>query len=136
VPSVSGKVQLQSIVGLEREIPNEDGSVKRVFADGRQVVFFANGTIKEINSHETTIFFTNGDIKRTHQNGIIEYYYFDVETWQTTHPSGVELYHFAQTDQVELHAAGDEPKDKEILFPDGTIRRVYSNGFEEDVAGL
>ena len=136
LPSVSDKVRLRSTAGLEREIPHEDGRVERVFADGRRVVFFANGTIKEIDGHETTIFFTNGDIKRTHQNGIIEYYYFDVETWHTTHPTGVELYHFVQTNQVELHAAGDEPKDKEILFPDGTLRRVYSNGFEEDVAGL
>ena len=136
LPSVSDKVRLRSTAGLEREIPHEDGRVERVFADGRRIVFFANGTIKEIDGHETTIFFTNGDIKRTHQNGIIEYYYFDVETWHTTHPTGVELYHFVQTNQVELHAAGDEPKDKEILFPDGTLRRVYSNGFEEDVAGL
>ena len=136
LPSVSDKVRLRSTAGLEREIPHEDGRVERVFADGRRVVFFANGTIKEIDGHETTIFFTNGDIKRAHQNGIIEYYYFDVETWHTTHPTGVELYHFVQTNQVELHAAGDEPKDKEILFPDGTLRRVYSNGFEEDVAGL
>ena len=107
LPSVSDKVRLRSTAGLEREIPHEDGRVERVFADGRRVVFFANGTIKEIDGHETTIFFTNGDIKRTHQNGIIEYYYFDVETWHTTHPTGVELYHFVQTNQVELHAAGD-----------------------------
>ena len=48
----------------------------------------------------------------------------------------VELYHFAHTDQVELHAAGEEPKEKHILFPDGTLRVIHADGREEDIPAV
>jgi len=137
VPSVSDKSRLFDAVGAIREFSHEDGRIERVFADGARVVAFTNGTVKEIARDDTTtVYFTNGDVKRTHEDGIVEYYYRDVDTWHTTHPSGVELYHFAHTDQVELHAAGEEPKEKQILFPDGTLRVIHADGREEDIPAV
>ena len=137
VPSVSDKSRLFDAVGAIREFSHEDGRIERVFADGARVVTFTNGTVKEIARDDTTtVYFTNGDVKRAHNDGIVEYYYRDVDTWHTTHPSGVELYHFAHTDQVELHAAGEEPKEKHILFSDGTIRVIHADGREEDIPAV
>ena len=137
VPSVSDKSRLFDAVGAIREFSHEDGRIERVFADGARVVAFTNGTVKEIaRDDSTTVYFTNGDVKRAHNDGIVEYYYRDVDTWHTTHPSGVELYHFAHTDQVELHAAGEEPKEKHILFPDGTLRVIHADGREEDIPAV
>ncbi len=51
-----------------------------------------------------------------------------VDTWHTTHPEGVEVYHFP-SGQTEAHGVDWR---KEILFPDGLLRRVYPDGREED----
>ena len=137
VPSVSMVPSLTA--GVVREREHEDGRVERHFADGRRIITFPNGTAKEIvqlgaSASLETIYFINGDVKRTHPSGLVEYYYSDVETWHTTHPSGDELYHFIQTNQVELHrdASDGTNREKEILFPDGTLRRIYPDGREED----
>ena len=137
VPSVSMVPNVTTAVVRERE--HEDGRVERHYADGRRLITFPNGTAKEIvqlgaRASMETVYFINGDIKRTHPSGLVEYYYSDVETWHTTHPSGDELYHFVQTDQVELHrdAADGTNREKEILFPDGTLRKIYPDGREED----
>ena len=132
-PSVNDKSRLLSSVGVVQEVEHDDGRIERFYGSGRRVVTFTNGTIKEMvpigGGTEETVYFTNDDIKRTSPDGVVEYYYAEVETWHTTHPSGVELYHFVNTHQVELHGANDY---REILFPDGTLRRVHSDGREED----
>ena len=132
-PSVNDKSRLLSSIGVVQEIEHDDGRIERFYGSGRRVVTFTNGTIKEMvpigGGTEETVYFTNDDIKRTSPGGVVEYYYAEVETWHTTHPSGVELYHFVNTHQVELHGANDY---REILFPDGTLRRVHPDGREED----
>ncbi len=45
--------------------------------------------------------------------GLIEYYYKEVDTWHTTHPSGVEVFYFS-TGQTEAHHPSGM---KEIIFP-------------------
>ena len=112
---------------------HEDGRVERVSRQtGRRVVTFANGTVKDVTSSKegniSTVYFTNGDVKRVHPGGRVEYFYKEVDTWHTTHPEGVEVYHFP-SGQTEAHGAGGQ---KEILFPDGLLRRVYPDGREED----
>jgi centromere protein J len=95
-------------------------------------VHFTNGTLKDISpSMEgpiSTVYFTNGDVKRSHPGGRVEYYYKEVDTWHTTHPGGAEVYHFP-SGQTEAHGLDGY---KEILFPDGLLRRVYPDGREED----
>lgn len=96
------------------------------------MVHFSNGTLKDMSpSREgpiATVYFTNGDVKRAHPGGRVEYFYREVDTWHTTHPGGVEVYHFP-SGQTEAHGPNGY---KEILFPDGLLRRVYPDGREED----
>ena len=112
---------------------HEDGRVERVSIEtGRRVVTFANGTVKDVTPSAegaiSTVYFTNGDVKRAHPGGRVEYFYKEVDTWHTTHPEGVEVYHFP-SGQTEAHGADGR---KEILFPDGLLRRVFPDGREED----
>ena len=96
------------------------------------MVTFANGTVKDVTPSAegaiSTVYFTNGDVKRAHPGGRVEYFYKEVDTWHTTHPEGVEVYHFP-SGQTEAHGADGR---KEILFPDGLLRRVFPDGREED----
>ena len=114
------------------EIAHDDGRVERVLPGGRRVVRFANGTLKDISPSAggpiSTVYFTNGDVKRTHPGGRVEYFYREVDTWHTTHPGGIEVYHFP-SGQTEAHGPDGY---KEILFPDGLLRKVHADGREED----
>lgn len=135
VPSVSDKSSLNSTSGMIQEVAHDDGRMERIFANSRRVVKFPNGTIKEMvpssDGTVSTVYFANGDIKRSYPDDSVEYYYDEVDTWHTTHPAcGVEVYHFVSTGQVELHGAHDY---KEVLFPEGILRRIYPDGREEDV---
>ena len=60
--------------------------------------------------------------------GMVEYFYAKADTWHTTCPEGVEVYHFP-TGQTEAHHTGGL---KEIIFPDGNMRLVHSQGAESD----
>ena len=56
--------------GRAQEVRHADGKSERVYGDGRRVVTFPNGTLKEATADgRATIRFTNGDIKRTLPNG-------------------------------------------------------------------
>ena len=57
--------------------------------------------------------FRAGDDRTTLSAGLIEYYYKEVDTWHTTHPSGVEVFYFS-TGQTEAHHPSGM---KEIIFP-------------------
>ena len=58
--------------------------------------------------------------------GTVEYYYAKADTWHTTCPGGIEVYHFP-SGQTEAHHPGDL---KEIIFPDGSMRLVQGRGTE------
>ncbi len=60
--------------------------------------------------------------------GTVEYFYAKADTWHTTCPEGLEVYHFP-TGQTEAHHKGGL---KEIIFPDGSMRLVRSQGAESD----
>ena len=60
-------------------------------------------------------------------SGCVEYFYAEVDTWHTTHPDGIEVFHFA-SGQAEAHHPGGL---KEILFPSGDMRLVHPDGREE-----
>ena len=115
-----------------REGGGGDGRSERLLANGRRVVRFANGTLKDVTPTSSgavsTVYFTNGDVKRTRPGGAVEYFYAEVETWHATHPGGTEVYHFP-SGQTEMHGPNGY---KEILFPDGLLRRVFPDGREED----
>ena len=60
--------------------------------------------------------------------GTVEYYYAKADTWHTTCPGGIEVYHFP-SGQTEAHHPGDM---KEIIFPDGSMRLVQGRGADID----
>jgi len=72
----------------------------------------------------TQISFRNGDLKRQLPSGRTDYYYSEVGTWQVTHPCGVDVFYFP-SGQREAHHGGGV---KEIVFPDGGVRRVMADG--------
>ena len=51
-----------------------------------------------------------------------------VGTWHTTHPDGVEVFHFPAGQTEAHHPSGL----KEILFPGGHVRRVLPGGEEQE----
>lgn len=53
-----------------QETRHRDGKVERMFGDGRRMIMFPNGTIKEqVPEGRSTVCFTNGDVKRTLADG-------------------------------------------------------------------
>ncbi|KAK3239881.1 hypothetical protein CYMTET_50226 [Cymbomonas tetramitiformis] len=105
-----------------------DGKMEKVYSDGRRSVLFANGTRKEQFGANAgggaIVFFVNGDVKRTYTSGRVDYYYAEVDTWHTTHVTGIEVYHFAGGQCEAHHQNGD----KDIAFPDGSMRHIAADG--------
>ena len=60
--------------------------------------------------------------------GTVEYYYAKADTWHTTCPGGIEVYHFP-SGQTEAHHPGGL---KEIIFQDGSVRLVDGKGADID----
>lgn len=71
------------------------GRDEKLLPDGRRVVSYRNGTVKEVYPDgRTHVLFTNGDTKRTAPDGEVVYYYCQADTKHTTFKSGVEVYEF------------------------------------------
>lgn len=86
---------------------------------------FDNGTIKHsYKDGRVVVWFSNSDVKHVHPCGRVEYFYSDLNTWQVTHKSQIDVFYF-DIGQVEAHKPNG---DKDILFPDGTVRTVFSDG--------
>ena len=109
------------------------GSASRteeLLPDGRKLVRYRNGTIKEVHPTGGTIVrFVNGDTKTTKLDGTIVYYYCEANTTHTTHTTGVEVYEFPNG-QIERHHPDGL---KEISFPDRTRKLIYPSGVQESV---
>jgi len=58
----------------------------------------------------------------------VEYYYAQVDTWHTTHPDKVEVFHFS-SGQMEAHHPNGL---KEIVFPEGLVCLLQPDGREEE----
>ena len=105
------------------------GKLERRFADGRRVVWFPNGTHKEVlPDGRVNVRFANGDVKRTTPAGVAGaeeavtvYLYAEARTAHSTyHESRVEVFEFPNG-QVERHYPDGR---KDIRFPDGTRKTV------------
>jgi len=126
----SGTRQLSAADPIIHKVRHADGKVEQTHASGKRSVVFANGTYKEqLHDGTTLICFTNRDVKRSFPGGKVEYYYSEVDTWHTTHVSGIEVFYFANG-QIEAHLQNGV---KQIVFPDGIVREVLPNGVEEEI---
>ncbi|GLI66355.1 hypothetical protein VaNZ11_010127 [Volvox africanus] len=138
---------------LLREVRHADGKTERMYASGTRLVLFANGTRKVVlPDGSSRVYFANGDIKWTVPDaaaasrsfpsaqsvppppvdlGVVHYYYAEVATWHSTYggEGGVEVFYFP-SGQTEAHHPGHG---KEIMFPDGVLRVVTTDGEELDV---
>lgn len=92
------------------KVPTEkvfnDGTKRKVFPDGREVICYFNGDIKEI-----------------FPDGRVIYMYNDDQTTQTTFPDGTEVFEFSSGQIEKTYPDGR----KEITFPDGTSEIIYND---------
>ncbi len=122
-------------VAIQSQIKHEDGRVENQLIDGTMQTRFPNGTLKETNANKdnTYVQFYNGDYKHVdHLNHIETYYYAQTNVTQIKYDAGADLaglqiFKFPNG-QIEKHHVDST---KEILFPDKTIKYIYTNGMEE-----
>uniref|UniRef100_A0A8C3RQN3 Centrosomal P4.1-associated protein n=1 Tax=Chelydra serpentina TaxID=8475 RepID=A0A8C3RQN3_CHESE len=116
---------------IQGEINYPDGKVEKVLKNGCHLIFFPNGTQKEMSSDGKTITVTffNGDVKQVMPDQRVIYYYADAQTTHTTYPDGLEVLHFSNG-QIEKHYPDGR---KEITFPDQTIKNLFMDGREESI---
>ncbi|XP_006036270.1 centromere protein J isoform X1 [Alligator sinensis] len=116
---------------IQGEINYPDGKVEKILKNGCHLIFFPNGTRKEVSSDGKTITVTffNGDVKQVMPDQTVIYYYADAKTTHTTYPDGLEVLHFSNG-QIEKHYPDGR---KEITFPDQTIKNLLTDGQEESI---
>ncbi|XP_060090815.1 centromere protein J [Heteronotia binoei] len=124
-------VYIDSEEETESEASHPDGKVEKILKDGSHLIFFPNGTRKEVSCDRktTTITFFNGDIKQVLEDQRVIYYYADAKTTQTTYPTGLEILHFSNG-QIEKYFPDGR---KEIVFPDQTVKNIFPDGQEENI---
>ncbi|KAK9865278.1 hypothetical protein WJX84_010842 [Apatococcus fuscideae] len=116
--------------GFAQETRHPNGKLEQVFDDGRRVVTFPNGTRRHfLPDGRTQLQFSNGDCKCQHVDGTVEYFYAEVQTWHTTYPDRLEVFHFPNG-QTEAHHPGGL---KEVIFADGALRHAFPDGSETNV---
>ncbi|XP_054475074.1 uncharacterized protein si:ch211-140l13.3 [Anoplopoma fimbria] len=76
-----------------------------------------------------TVTFLNGDIKHILEDGKVVYYYAGSQTTHTTHPNGLEVFHFPNKQIEKRHPGGK----REILFPDQTIKYLEPDSSERTI---
>jgi len=105
------------------------GRVERLLSDGRHVVSYRNGTLKEVfPDGRVLVKFSNGDTKLTDAAvGKVVYYYRSADTTHTTYPDGLQVYAFPNG-QIETHYPDGK---KDILFPDTSRKMVHPDGHQE-----
>eukprot|EP00760_Papus_ankaliazontas_P035957 PhM_4_TR810/c0_g4_i1/m.62904/K11502/CENPJ; centromere protein J len=111
---------------------HNDGKVERVFRSSKREIVYGNGTTKVmLPSGHVILRFNNGDVKTTFPSGKSIYWYALARTTHVQYPSGLQVFEFQATNQIERHHADGK---KEILFSNGTYRRIHLDGSEEEVS--
>jgi hypothetical protein len=108
-----------------------DGRVDTTFAGGRTMTEYPNGTHKETQVNgSSAVRFVNGDVKSTGADGVVVYYYHTAQTYHTSYPDGVQVFEFIASQQIEHHYPDGR---KEIVYGDGTKKKIEGDGREESV---
>ena len=107
---------------------NKEGKIINIYSNNKVEVIFNSGVKKEIfEDGYQIVHFSNGDLKQIFPDGKMIYYFKDSKVTQTTYKNGLQIFKFSNG-QVENHYADGS---KQITFPDGTIKYIYQNGYEE-----
>ncbi|XP_046662432.1 centromere protein J isoform X1 [Homalodisca vitripennis] len=112
-----------------KETINQDGSVQKVYPDGRKEMVFKNGNIKKtdpLTGNEKTIYF-NGDVEEVLRDGTVKYYFSESRRWQTIFPDGLEVWDFPNGQVEKNHTNGMV----EVIFPNDVRKITYPDGSEE-----
>ncbi|XP_015284966.1 PREDICTED: centromere protein J [Gekko japonicus] len=124
-------VYIDSEEETQNEVSHPDGKVEKILKDGSHLIFFPNGTRKEVScdGKTTTVTFFNGDIKQVLEDQRVIYYYADAKTTHTTYPTGLEVLHFSNGQTEKYFPDGR----KEIVFPDQIVKNIFPDGQEENI---
>ena len=108
----------------------EDGKKINFYDKNKKEIIFKSGVKKEIYyDGYQIIYFTNGDIKQIYPEKSKQVYFFnESKIIQTTIPDKIQVFKF-ENGQIEKHYINGI---KEIIFPNGDIKRIYKDGKEEN----
>ena len=109
----------------------EDGKKINFYDKNKKEIIFKSGVKKEIYyDGYQIIYFTNGDIKQIYPEKSKQVYFFnESKIIQTTIPDKIQVFKF-ENGQIEKHYINGI---KEIIFPNGDIKRIYKDGKEENI---
>ncbi|CAG0897667.1 unnamed protein product, partial [Cyprideis torosa] len=123
------------------QIPKEriesDGTIHRLYPDGKQETIFANGNRQILTpisggkpgAFVRKIIFYNGDVEERHPDGKVDYFFSETLTKHTALADGREIVEFADG-QTEFRFPDGS---LEIRLADGSRRRVDAEGWTEIV---
>lgn len=132
---VQKKVHNSQIISAEsapnspQELVKEDGTVEKIYPDGKREIKYKNGNIKRLDpfsGNEKTIYF-NGDVKENLIDGTVKYYFSESRIWHTTLPDGLEVLDFPNGQVEKRHTNGMV----EIVYPNDCRKLSFSDGTEE-----
>jgi hypothetical protein len=97
ISAISAEVSHNEKKNSTQVSSNRDNRIETIGADGRRIIKYSNGTIKEyLLDGSVRVLFTNGDIKTTESNSNkLMYYYAESDTTHTSYPNGTEVYEFS-----------------------------------------
>ena len=107
----------------------KDGKTLNFYDNNKKEIIFKNGVKKEIyNDEYQIIYFNNGDIKQiyTDQNKQI-YFFKEKNIVQTTIGDECQIFKY-ENGQIEKKFKDGT---LQIIFPDGKIKNILPNGYEE-----
>lgn len=103
IPSLSKTSYLAGTIAENQEVnnfgvkPDSSGRTEKFLSDGRRVIHYRNGTVKEVSPDGSYIVkFVNGDTKQANpKEGTITYFYAEANTKHITYTTdGLEIYEF------------------------------------------
>ena len=114
---------------LEKMEKTKDGITINYYNNNKKEMIYKNGMRKEIYGDEyQIIYFNNGDIKQIFPKEKKQIYFFqEKEVVQTTLGDDCQIFRY-KNGQIEKNFNDGT---KQIIFPDGKIKNILPNGYEE-----
>ena len=107
------KIREQLLIKEQFKKPTSKQTNEKVLKNGTKIRNFPDG--------RSVIYFQNGDIKESHPDGKIIYQYHEAQITQTTFPDGIEISEFSNGQIEKLFPNGR----KEITYEDGSTQTIY-----------
>lgn len=110
----------------------KDNKIVNFYKNDIREVLFPSGVKKEIHPDGyQLVCFPNNDIKQLFPDGKMIYFFHDSKTVQSTIPAEkIQVFKFSNG-QIEKHF---EDGTKEIMFPDGVVKKITNIGAEQTIS--